>query len=304
MTKAVVGVVIINWNGYEQTAECVQSVLRQSYSAIKIFVVDNGSDQGEGQRLQQHFPQLNIKLLTVNTGFANAANEGARLAIANGCEFVFFLNNDAIAWPTCVERLVECAANNPTVGLIGPTVNEKIQALRSHSDLFTWWTHARIKKKYRPGIQRTIWGCALFVRKKVFETCGYMRQSYFAYFEDRDFCKRARNRGFKCLIIQDVLIEHTPSSATGGLKSDSPLRSYLVARNRIVFYRLHGQTGKALLLTCGQFLHSLVFLFLRPRPKASLTAMAGALEGSICGVESWPLFPDWIQPGFKWGKLP
>ncbi len=112
MNGEVVPVVVLNWNGFEDTVECLGSLLRSDYTALKVFLLDNGSHQNEGKRLQQkyeHDARVEVRLLGKNLGFAGAHNLIFSELLEDGYPYIALLNNDTVVEPTWLSVLVSAA---------------------------------------------------------------------------------------------------------------------------------------------------------------------------------------------------
>lgn len=108
-------IVIVNWNGYEDTVECLQSVLASSYQDFVIHLVDNGSENEEGDRLKVQFDseeRVHVILKQKNDGFTRANNDVLRQILSGDCTYVVLLNNDTTVDAKWLETLVEFAVEN------------------------------------------------------------------------------------------------------------------------------------------------------------------------------------------------
>ncbi|HEY9230987.1 MAG TPA: glycosyltransferase family 2 protein, partial [Blastocatellia bacterium] len=112
-------VIILNWNNFADSRRCLESLRAATYANLKVIVVDNGSADGSGKRLQEHFPDLRFIFNDRNLGFARGCNVGIRAALEDeDCAYVLPLNNDAVATPTFLERAVEVAEQQAEVGVV------------------------------------------------------------------------------------------------------------------------------------------------------------------------------------------
>src|SRR5689334_2050484 len=96
MTDPKVTIVIVNWNGFKDTVECINSLMKIDYSNFDIIVVDNGSSDNESDKLKSKFSNIMIISLKRNLGFAIANNVGIRIALNRGSDYVLLLNNDTV----------------------------------------------------------------------------------------------------------------------------------------------------------------------------------------------------------------
>ena len=115
-------VIVLNWNRPDDTIECVESLLVQTYSNITIWVVDNGSTDDSVERIRSHFPEVELVRSETNRGFAGGNNLGIREALAAGADYVWMLNNDTVVAPEAIEKLVDLAETEEQVGAVGARV--------------------------------------------------------------------------------------------------------------------------------------------------------------------------------------
>jgi GT2 family glycosyltransferase len=181
-------------------------------------------------------------LLRRNRGFAAAANLGLERARARGHGFVWLLNNDVRFAPDCHARLLEAAsgADGPvlvTPDLVSPSgVRQHVGGSwapdGSRARLLAW---PELAGAERDGSWLT--GTALFCRTTTAARIGAFDESYFAYWEDVDWSFRARGAGVELRVAPDAAVTHVNAASSGG--AGSPLSSFLIARNEILFARKH-----------------------------------------------------------------
>ncbi|QRV15790.1 glycosyltransferase family 2 protein [Haloterrigena salifodinae] len=244
--------IVLNWNGYEDTASCLRSLSVCEYSALEIIVVDNGSDDDSGYRLEDEFPDVTVLYNEENRGFAGGMNTGIEFAVEAGADYVWILNNDTIVpndSKDIVARLVSPLENQRDVGMTSPLIRA------SGTDQIWFWGAKVNPRSLNPkhvtppdGWEREIQHetghiplCAAMVDVTMLDNIGRINEEYFLYFEDVDFSLRARGHGYRLITVTDIEIEHGVSSSTGD--NLSPLSSYYAARNRLLLYRVAGNDG-------------------------------------------------------------
>jgi GT2 family glycosyltransferase len=89
-----VAIVILNWNGWEYTRNCLNSLINSGFPPDQVFLVDNHSEDGSYELIETHFTKINLTRNTINKGFAGGNNVGMELALIHGFEYVLLLNND------------------------------------------------------------------------------------------------------------------------------------------------------------------------------------------------------------------
>jgi len=246
MTKLVT-IIILNWNGWQDTIECVESCRKLSYANFRIIIVDNGSKDGSEAILRERFPDIDIIQTGANLGFAGGNNVGIRYALEQGAEFVWLLNNDTVVDAEALSAMLHVAKGDKTVGMVGSKIVY-------HGDPRRLWYAGAVldqERAYRPyhlGLNEVdlgqydeacetgyITGCSLLARKEMMTDVGLLDDELFLYFEDVDWCARAKERGWKLLYCPGSLVYHKVSLSVGGVAS--PTLLYYTARNRLYFVR-------------------------------------------------------------------
>lgn len=243
-----VGVVVLNWNGLRDTLECLQSVQELDYPDIRVVVVDNGSTDGSPGIIRERFPAAILLRNERNEGFAAGNNAGIRTALDAEAEYIWLLNNDTVLEKDTLTKLVESLRKTPGAGMASPVIHyheapETVQFCGSYID----WKRRRIVKvgelESLPGngMDVSLWGTALLVKREVVERVGYLDERYFAYHEDEDYCMRAAGAGFRCIVVPGARVYHKNSRSTGS--NDAPMQVFLRARN---IYFLWGDRSRGL----------------------------------------------------------
>lgn len=115
---------VLHWRGIDKTRQCLTSLRKTSYQNYNVLLVDNGSDLLDGAQLEKEFPEITLLRLEENFGFAGGCNRGMAYAMAHGADFIWLLNNDALAEEHSIELLVKAAGQNEKSGALGALVVE------------------------------------------------------------------------------------------------------------------------------------------------------------------------------------
>jgi GT2 family glycosyltransferase len=253
LTTPLVYVIVLNWNGWRDTAHCLASLRASTYPNLHIVVVDNGSTDGSPQLIAPllEAPWGELIQAGCNLGFTGGANLGLRLALERGTDYAFLLNNDATVAPDCIATLVQEAERRPEVGLVGPKIVWAGEQGRIWSaGMSVAWHRAAIEAHRNVPddgrfdgcrIVQGLSGCALLVKRAVLERAGLLDERYFAYYEDLDWCLRARQAGFRCLYVGAARVSHAGSATSNRhtVQSQSALLNYYAARNILLFMGTH-----------------------------------------------------------------
>ncbi len=272
---------VLHWRGIEKTRRCLISLRSSSYKNSHVLLVTNGSPEGDSSLLATEFPEVELLNLDRNYGFAGGCNRGMEKALANQADFIWLLNNDAIARPESIEHLVKAALSNPEAGALGAIVLEGHSSTAEEAGLGeinfnkakTYLrktslvkARAQTSSKLEQGGYSCAWlsGSNLLLRSNALKKIGLFDERYYLYFEDVELCKRLTDAGFKCLLVPGSTIEHEGNASTqGGL---SLWRSYYHSRHRLLFFMQYcspSQRPLALLAIWGHFLKHCLTLPMR-----------------------------------------
>ncbi|MGB0166516.1 MAG: glycosyltransferase family 2 protein [Luteibaculum sp.] len=237
-----VSIITVNYDGLEDTLDLIRSVEKVNYPTWELWVVDNGSELDPGESIKSLFPDVHVIRSEENLGFAGGNNLAVHQAKG---DYLFFVNNDSILHPDCLQILVETAESLPNLGAISPKFHyyhhsNLIEfAGCSQVNLLTARNHAVLNKKQDDGITGLIetsyvHGAGMLVPKRVIQLVGTMDASFFLYYEELDWCERIRRAGFNIYCQRNALMFHKESATVG---KQSPLKTYYLNRNRILFMR-------------------------------------------------------------------
>jgi GT2 family glycosyltransferase len=259
MNDPLVYIVLLNWNGWKDTIECVESCRQLTYENFRILIVDNGSTDGSQAILRKRFPDIEIIQTGENLGFAGGNNVGIRHALDQGADYVWLLNNDTVVDTEALTAMVRVAEDDETVGMVGSKI------VYHDNPRLLWYAGAVLdpQRPYHPhhrGLNEEerdqydvvcetgyVTGCSLLARKQMMSAVGLLDDNLFLYFEDVDWCARAKTSGWKLVYCPDSVVYHKVSLSVGG--AASPTLLYYTARNRLYFVKrnFHGKLLVALL---------------------------------------------------------
>lgn len=237
-----VSIILLNWNGKKDTAECLESLEKLDYPNYDVIVIDNGSQDDSVVFLKQKFPWINLIAKKRNVGFAEGNNIGAKFAIEHGAEFLFILNNDTVVDKNVLKEMMLTAQKDDHIAIVTPKVYNYHKKNQLES---AGYVQSILKSKiYQTGYQEEdvgqyesekevnfVSGCAMIVKKNVVAEFGIFDPSFFIYCEDQDFCYSVLQKGYKLVYSPKAKIWHKVSISMGGYKN--PISIYLFTRNRI-----------------------------------------------------------------------
>lgn len=223
--EKLVSIIILNYNNYTLTVDCLNSLTKQIYSNFEIILVDNGSKISNYLELKKNLAKfknsLNIKLTRNNRNLYFGGGSNKAIKIARG-EYICLLNNDTIVMPDFIEKMVDFLENHPEAGMITP----KIKFYKNKDYIWNAGASINYRKtivvinrgylEYDPHNEKyndieTIGfapGTALFIKKKVIEEIGLMDEIFLMYHEDPDWNFRAQQKGYKSYYVPTTIVYH------------------------------------------------------------------------------------------------
>jgi GT2 family glycosyltransferase len=238
-----VGVVIVNWNGWQDTTDCLASLNRMSDQDFAVVVVDNGSQDQSLLEIRSRFPKAQIIEMGFNSGFSVANNAGMKLMIGLGVQFVWLLNNDTIVHPEALAQLV-LTASQPRVGVVGAVLYEahqpeQIQIWGGGSLNVKLGTTTAFKAKTNRPLEHII-GASMFFPVAVLQRVGLLNEAFFFYLEDTEISYRVRKAGYGLLVSEQCSIWHKGGASVNAGRQEKSLQSeQYFARANGVFLGLH-----------------------------------------------------------------
>lgn len=214
-----VAVVILNWNGIDDTLECLDSLLQQTFTDYHLVVVDNGSTDNSKTLLdeyqQKHSDKVEIIYNSTNLGFAGGVNVGINYAMEKDFEYIALFNNDATADKYWLESLVN-GINHDNIGICtGLLLHGDGKTIDSTGDWYTSWglpfpRNRNNKADQAPagGLVFSASGGASLYKSSVLRDIGLFDEDFFAYYEDTDISFRAQLAGYKVAYVPNAIAYH------------------------------------------------------------------------------------------------
>lgn len=249
MNNRKVYIIILNWNGWRDSIECIRSCRELNYAHYEIILVDNGSSDDSVARLCKAFPDLNVVANKENLGFAGGNNVGIVDAIQRGADYIWLLNNDTRVDQRALSELVSVAEQYPDCGMVGSKIflYDEIETLHFAGGQinFTDGTtkHLGIFEKDRGQYDLYsevdyVTGCSLLAKTDMIKDIGLMPEAYFLYYEETDWCMQATGSGYSIRVAPKSKVYHRVS---GSIENLSPEKQYYLTRNRLYFLKKYGK---------------------------------------------------------------
>ena len=241
-------IITINYNGLKDTCELLETLPLED-SSIEVIVVDNASREDEATVIEKRYPQVKVVRSLQNLGFAGGNNLG--IQAAHG-KYLFFINNDTLLrhQTSDIRLLVSRLESDAKIGAVCPKIrftwgNNPIQyagytplsciTLRNRSIGYGEEDKGQYDTAHKTPYAH---GAAMLVKLEAIDKAGMMPECYFLYYEELDWSLMIRRAGFDIWYEPACTIYHKESQATG---QQSPLRTYYITRNRLLFVQRNGQ---------------------------------------------------------------
>jgi len=260
-----VTIILVNWNGWQDTIECLDSLMLLEYPDYRIVVCDNGSGDESLQEIKKWVDCHKVRyaeyqrdkaetggsltsdsVLTLirneeNLGFAGGNNVGLRYAMARGdADYCWLLNNDTVVEPDALTHMVNRIQHQPEVGICGSTIllyhdRQRIQALGG-GHYSRWiglpWHFGRftrwgseINHQRAEAWMNYVEGASMLVSRQFLNEVGLLCEDYFLYFEEADWAIRAEGRFTLAYAPQSVVYHKV--GGTVGTSSNPAKMSYV-----------------------------------------------------------------------------
>jgi GT2 family glycosyltransferase len=231
--EPLVGCVVINWNGWQDTVACLDALRSIDYSRLLVVVVDNGSSDDSVPRIQAAHPSIQVLQTGKNLGFSGGNNAGIREVMRHDVKYVWLLNNDTKPVPGVLRELVQTAEANFRLGAVGSVLHDD----SAPHDIQSWgggwislWSgySSRATSPLKRGRRLDfLTAASMLVRRKALEDVGLMDDRFFLYYEDADLCFRLRKNGWGLGVAPQAIVLHKLSASTR--KKTSPTDRYFTS---------------------------------------------------------------------------
>ena len=293
--------VVVAYNYWEQTLACLRALSDVTYPAWTMLLVDNGSTDGTAEVAAQAFPQVCILRQDENRGYAGGANIGVARALANGADYILLLNNDVRVPSNMPSALIATAEADPHIAVVGPKIYyaDEPRRLQSVGGTLNWRTmHVQLigqgeldQGQYDCAKEVDfVSGCAMLIRAQAWYAIGEFDPAYFLYYEEVDWCLRARRDGWKVMCIPCAAVWHADQTSTG---AEPGLVTYYTTRNRLLLAQRYADRWTRLtiyvdmLQRAGQGMYNLLASHRRSEAVATLRAVRDFVSGRL-GRGSYP----------------
>ncbi|MDH5458352.1 MAG: glycosyltransferase family 2 protein [Nitrospinota bacterium] len=247
-----ISIIILNWNGWQDTIECLASIANITYPNYRVIIVDNHSNDGSEQKIHQSFPDIHIIQNETNLGFSEGNNVGIREALRSQAEYILILNNDTVLDPSIFSHLLKEAMSNDGLAIYSPRIHSysspnevcfggaqwlpekaRFRLLTSANTDFPYSATASYKTEFAMG-------CAMFFNRRIPEEIGLLDSIFFLNWEEVDWCTRAQKAGIPTFHVPTAKVLHKISSTIQN-KTKLGTAQYYLTRNWLLWIERHLQ---------------------------------------------------------------
>ncbi len=245
--RKLVGVVTVTYNSTSVIDDFAKSLLKQTYADFVLYVVDNASSDGTLSHFDGYQdPRIVLIRNQNNVGVAEGNNIGIRAALKDGCHSVLLINNDTVFDSDLLEKLT-AGLGEHKCDMVVPKILffDEPDKIWCAGGYFNTWRgcgnhfgmgdkdNGQFDSARAVGYSPT---CCMLIKREVFDRVGLMDSTYFLYFDDTDFCLRARKAGVRLFYHPSARLRHKVSSLTG-VTSSFALR--YTTRNHVYYVLKH-----------------------------------------------------------------
>jgi GT2 family glycosyltransferase len=227
-----VGIQILNYNGLKWLPGLLESLHKDSDREVRLYLVDNGSMDGSVDYVYRHHPDVAVIALGKNLGYGAAYTASMPQAFADGCDWVCLQNSDTLVTPGWLEPLRRAAAADSRIGIMGPVFwkwesNEPNYYMQGRCrEMIPFMADAA----HAPVDRDWIEGSSFFISRECHKQLGGFDPLYFMYWEDAEYCRRARLRGWRVVVVPGSICRHF-AGGSAVVKG----RSFPLLRNHLLY---------------------------------------------------------------------
>jgi GT2 family glycosyltransferase len=213
--------ILLNWNGWRDTVECLKALKECRYRNLTIVVVDNGSNNDSVARIRAAHPDVLLIESKKNLGFAGGNNIGIRYALTQRAEYLWLLNNDTEPAPDALSALVSKALTDRRIGAVASICYyaDKPSTVQvwagARVNLWIGYSHNSTEPRPDDWFQ-SLYGASMLIARPAIEDVGMLDEGFFHYWEETEFCLRLRKRGWLLAAASESHILHKVAASLAG----------------------------------------------------------------------------------------
>ncbi|MFC3416605.1 glycosyltransferase family 2 protein [Algoriphagus hitonicola] len=301
-----VAIILVNWNGLKFTRACLQSLQKVDFPSFRVIVVDNASEENEGENLKVDFPEIILIQNQENLGFSGGNNVGIRKALEMGFSHIMLLNNDTVVEPEFLGKMVLKMKESEQIGVVQPVICFLENPNKIWSAGGKWEPHLsraitlgdrKLLENYSLSDKEIDWatGCCMLIRREAILDAGLLQEQYFAYFEDVEWSLRFRAKSWEIHLASQAKIYHEAGASSKKKHAEgtlSPRVFYFHVRNQLFLIRsTHRFPFPAFGYHLGRFSFWMIYFLIRGRFQKLKAVAKGIKDGLNTELNPSPKWP-------------
>jgi GT2 family glycosyltransferase len=302
VSKPSVLISVLNWNNAKDTLSCLSSLSSEVTTdefSVAIRVIDNGSVLDDYHELRAGAERVGVEVtrLDENVGFTGGHNRSIKMAIGNGFDYIWLLNNDAKVEPGCLKNLLQAMEADRQLGAVSPVIKpeDNGEPVAAWGGMHEWTTRKTVwfsseAESIKVHIERPheifVAGTAILLRTAALAQVGGLDDRIFAYYDDSDIGVRLAKGGWRSRVIFDAAISH-------GWRTFEQLPKhvvYLLTRNELLFWYTHSPANNRFILRL-KLINQAIYDAIR----LSIRGLAPHSDGALLGIWDF-LFHKYGRP--------
>lgn len=296
MNSSKVSIIVLNWNGKQNTINCLESLKLTTYPHYDTIIVDNGSTDGSLEYFKDKYPDIKLIENGKNLGFAEGNNVAIKEILKrNEIKYIALLNNDTLVKPDWLEHLIDALESDDGIGSCQPKILSLINpdtidavgiAIDRYGRAYQQGYNEKDSDQYNE-IREVFGVCAgaALYRAKMLKQIGLFDKDFFAYYEDVDLAIRARLFKWRSVCVPQAVIYHIHSATLG---SESPFKKYLLERNSY-YYVIKCLPRKVITLFLISKGRSVFFSLINLIKQKNLELIKSLIKGNLDALINLPL---------------
>lgn len=294
--KPSLAVVICNYNKIQYLKGCLDSlwVSKKDWPDMKVFVVDNASQDGSQQMIQADYADwVELIPLDTNTGGAGGFSRGMQAAVASQCEYTALLDNDILLDDDTLPELVSYLHHQPAVGVAGAKIctmdnPDILQELGAFIDWENYNVNTPLKGQRDSISLPTIVACdyvpacCMVTRTDIIRQVGTFDEAHFIYWDDMDWCTRVKQAGYEIHAVSKARVRHK----MGAVNTPTTFSNYYFERNRLRFFARYLSEDQFLQFAkkrCSELAPQMFFASRKGQQSQAMSAQM-AITDFACGI--------------------
>lgn len=281
--------IVLNYNGKENTRQCIQALLEcesKNYE-IRILTVDNASTDGSEEYLKELFgKEIDILQTKKNLGYAGGNNAGIRYALRQGANYICIMNNDIIVKESFLDECIEVLKRDTKAAIVAPGIanyyTEICDNTGANIDISkgkaTFLNRGK-KKEEIPELNiicDMVEGSCILFDAGIVKTLGLLPEAYFMYYEETEWCYRAKKKRFHCVSVPKIWVYHKKRES---IKDKDGFFEYMMERNRVVFVKRNATVKEKIIFSV--YLVYRTIQLARVNKKSCLTYLRMYMDGFL-----------------------